>query len=158
MFENGQEYLKKHSEDPYGLIYSHRLAHRPVCHVCPFASSKRIADITIADFWGIEKFNKYISYTEGVSLVIVNTPKGHEILDKAKIQIHVKTECYEHAATKNSTLIEPAPLNPRRFQFFQDKDRFPIDELADKHVVRRNVVIRFHLFLAIIQRKKLESI
>ena len=55
---------------------------RPNCFDCQYAQSERISDITLADFWGYTpgKFS-FLSFREGVSLILANTDKGLAILD-----------------------------------------------------------------------------
>lgn len=47
------------------------------CYNCPFACNKRVGDITLADHWGVNKYNPdFPDIHHGVSLLLVNTPKG----------------------------------------------------------------------------------
>lgn len=50
------------------------------CFSCPFSNLDRPGDITLGDFWGIERMNTAIPWEHGVSLVLVNTEKGMELL------------------------------------------------------------------------------
>ena len=75
-FEN-----KKRSTNYYTeLFYSHH-ALRPSCFNCQFCNMDRVSDITIGDFWGIEKENKDFYDEKGISLALVNTEKGQQILE-----------------------------------------------------------------------------
>jgi hypothetical protein len=42
---------------------------------------ERLSDITIADFWGIEKYNTDFNDGNGVSLVLVNSERGRGFLE-----------------------------------------------------------------------------
>lgn len=53
---------------------------RPSCHRCQFRSLYRHSDITIADFWGIEKVALDKANKAGSSLLLVNSKKGQNIL------------------------------------------------------------------------------
>lgn len=48
---------------------------RPSCYNCSYRSLNRPSDLTIADFWGIEKISKKKNH-DGVSLVLENSDKG----------------------------------------------------------------------------------
>lgn len=50
------------------------------CFKCPFANEKRISDITLGDYWGIEEITQEISYKTGVSLIICNSSIGENII------------------------------------------------------------------------------
>lgn len=55
---------------------------RNCCEKCPYTNFNRISDITIGDFWGIEKANPSFDDNKGVSLVLSNTEKGNSIIKK----------------------------------------------------------------------------
>lgn len=52
------------------------------CYSCKFSNMKRVSDITLGDFWGIDKIMPEISAGKGVSLVLVNTIKGQNVIRK----------------------------------------------------------------------------
>ena len=52
---------------------------RPSCYNCVYRSLNRPADITVADFWGIEKITGKKNH-EGVSLVLQHSLKGATLL------------------------------------------------------------------------------
>lgn len=54
------------SRDYTDLFYEHIML-RPSCHECHFANVNRIADLTLADFWGIEKNKPEFDDNKGVS-------------------------------------------------------------------------------------------
>lgn len=49
---------------------------RPSCYMCREKSFEKKSDITIADFWGVEKLYPSLVNERGVSLVTINTTKG----------------------------------------------------------------------------------
>lgn len=57
---------------------------RKSCHECKFAKLPRQADITLGDFWGINKYNKRLNDGKGLSCVLTNSEKGINIIDKIK--------------------------------------------------------------------------
>lgn len=66
------------------LMYSHVMI-RECCHDCKYIEiQKKVADITIADFWGVEKCNSsYIDDNKGCSLVIIHNDKAKKLLSMA---------------------------------------------------------------------------
>ena len=54
---------------------------RPSCFQCEFATSERPGDITLGDFWGIEKHYPEFADKYGVSAIITNTQKGEELFN-----------------------------------------------------------------------------
>lgn len=62
------------------LFYSNKML-RPSCYRCPFTTIKRESDITIADFWGIERSSRQdVKDQLGVSLVLANDTKGDNLV------------------------------------------------------------------------------
>ena len=92
------------------LFYSH-LFLRPSCYVCKYTNLQRPADITIADYWGIERAHPEFMDKKGVSLVLVNTRKGRELFESIKdsvIYIESDTEkCIEKQAQLKSPAVKP---------------------------------------------------
>ena len=74
---------KINSEVFQRLFYGHAVL-RPSCYVCPYKNVFHPGDITIADFWGIDKCKPEFDDNKGVSLVLVNTEKGLMYWDKIK--------------------------------------------------------------------------
>ena len=64
--------------DTFLRAYSASLILRKSCYDCPFCSLPRVADITLADFWGIQQFPE--EKEKGISLVIANRPAGMSFL------------------------------------------------------------------------------
>lgn len=65
--------------------FNKSLTSRYSCYDCQFAYTDRLSDITIADFWGVENESDENLYN-GVSLAIVHSTKGQQLLDDANIQ------------------------------------------------------------------------
>lgn len=55
---------------------------RDSCYVCKYTTPNRQVDFTLADLWGVEKCFPELNDNKGVSLVLVHTPKGGELLAK----------------------------------------------------------------------------
>ena len=61
---------------------------RENCFSCPYAKANRCADLTLGDYWGIEKYhpelltinNGPFDRGKGISAVLVNTEKGMELI------------------------------------------------------------------------------
>lgn len=102
-------------------FYASRLSLRPSCTCCPYTSMNRCSDITIGDFWGVER--KYPSFFDdnGVSLCLVNSDKGERLFssiqsgaDIMKVNLH---DCFQQA------LDHPVKGNTRFNVFFADYEK-----------------------------------
>lgn len=62
------------------LFYEHSIL-RNSCYQCPYKDIVHPGDITIADYWGIDKAAPGFDDNKGVSLVLINNMKGAGIFD-----------------------------------------------------------------------------
>lgn len=95
---------------------------RPSCYECKFKGRPRLADITIADFWGADSLRlpKELDRNLGTSLVMVNNSKGEELFSKASASMTAVSITWEQAEKGNAMLDEslPPPLCDRS-EFFR---------------------------------------
>lgn len=99
------------------LFYSHQIL-RPCCYECPYKSILHPGDITIADYWGIEKAAPELDDNKGVSLVLINSEQGMELFKKIKnVLIFKKTRIED---SMQPPLIGPFPQPKEREQFWLD--------------------------------------
>ena len=88
----------------YNVMFSHGLINRPSCYHCPYTNYDRPSDLTIGDYWGIEKKHKVFFDKMGVSLIFANTAKGQEFLSAAGTQMELleiqKSDCVQNSLRK----------------------------------------------------------
>lgn len=77
---NGEKVKLKRENDIFYSIYASWLLDRKSCSNCHFAMIDRVADITLADFWGLSH-PEY--YEQGVSLIIANNDKAYHLIQQA---------------------------------------------------------------------------
>lgn len=90
---------------------------RPSCHACSFKSFRSQSDLTLADFWGIEKVMPDLDNRDGISLLTVNSRIGANIIDNIDIQLYPVE--YQKAVAHNGSLLHSVEPNPKREAFFQ---------------------------------------
>lgn len=82
---------------------------RENCYHCQYATPQRVSDITIADFWGLGKDKPYShDKTLGVSLLLINSPKGERMLDKIADALTLDKRSLDEATKMNPNLHEPS--------------------------------------------------
>lgn len=94
--------------DPYYNAFLDGKTYRESCYSCKFANSQRAGDITLADYWGIQKMHPDFYDENGVSLVLVNSEKGEQIWQEIKDDIIYIESSYENAAVMNGNLVAPS--------------------------------------------------
>lgn len=134
-FENGDEYCKDRWHDLFfiGYLQSGNFA-RPTCYKCPFKGFPQKADITLADFWGIEKIDPTMDQDKGTSLVLVNSEKGQQLFNAIKNKIIWKMFTMEEARVGNPAMDESLiSLKSNRTLFFRDLEHLPFEDVAKRH-------------------------
>lgn len=97
---------------------------RPSCHQCQFRNFYSCSDITIADFWGVERVFKDLDDDKGTSLVLIKSSRAKKVLsDLAKSQILSKIvdeKDYEKAFRGNQSLFVDDLPSKNRSEFFNE--------------------------------------
>lgn len=99
--------------------FMNALFYRENCYSCPYAGAKRCSDITIGDFWGLgkeEKFEK--SVEDGVSLILINTEEGEEFFNKCNKDFYYEERSLNEAVQGNSQLRSPS-LKHKNYDLFR---------------------------------------
>ncbi len=123
-----------------GMVFSHSFAHifkkniilRHSCGVCPFTNFQRPSDITLADFWGWERVNpQFNADNKGVSLVLVNTPKGQKYFEEVSDNITFIPATTEDCI--QPSLSRPAIINPLRDELEQNYTKLTTKQLFQRY-------------------------
>lgn len=109
---------------------------RPSCYDCRFKGFPRISDITLADFWGIEKVDQSMEKNLGTSLVMLNSRKGVSYFDEFKKRINCIQVPFDSILAGNPALVTPiGPPKVDRESFFNDLDAMSFIQIAEKYIV-----------------------
>lgn len=129
---NGRVTIKGHSKgkreehkiwqsaSPYLYYFSKGHIYRDSCYQCKYTCQHRPADITLGDYWGIEKqHSDYLGKNgfdtkKGISVMIANTAKGAEAIRGCARLIDLKESTFEKAAAGNAQLVRPTVRTPQR--------------------------------------------
>lgn len=112
------------------IFYGHSIL-RPSCYKCPYKSVRHPGDITIADYWGIERNVPAFDDNKGVSLVLINNDKGNKLFEKVKDDIlwH-KTEI---VTSMQPPFVEPFPAPKNRDEVWNAVKNKKFDYVAKKY-------------------------
>ena len=131
-FTDGFSIFRNKETSLFNCMYSVHYATRPSCHKCQFANFHREGDITIGDFWGIQKSHPDFFDNNGVSLALINTAKGEILFNAIRQNFHYissnQHECIQH------NLYTSAKPSPARFQFMRDFNRYDFQTLAVRYM------------------------
>lgn len=82
--------------------FSKNLFLRPSCFECRYTNLNRPGDLTIADYWGIERITNRFKNSKGVSLCICNNNKGFILLNNILSN-------FDYLETPLDCCIQPQP-------------------------------------------------
>lgn len=146
-FENGKKYRKDRYTDLFMRGYLEKnLYIRPCCGNCHFKSMPRVADITLADFWGIDK---KLDADKGTSMVIVNNNKGASLVNQIRSQIFIAKRNLEEAGGGNGMMDRSAWISKWSKTFLLSLDEYRFDKAFNK-LMRK---LEYHKFLAKIRNR-----
>ncbi len=94
-------------------------------------------DITIADYWGIEKAAPEFDDNKGVSLVLINNENGKKALEEVKYQLIWKQTKLEDSL--QPSLKAPFPKPENREQFWMDFNNKSFEYTAKKYGKKKTI-------------------
>ncbi len=145
-----EEIVGLHYQFPYYFAFQTHISLRESCYECIFAKPERCSDITLGDFWGIEKYSQKLKANDGLSMIAANTPKGEQwikLLNDNKLIDSILIP-YTFAVENNSCLSEPTPMPKSRAQFFSDLNDLSFGDVVKKHMKSKKQYV-FDLYYAI---------
>ncbi|MDE6953378.1 MAG: Coenzyme F420 hydrogenase/dehydrogenase, beta subunit C-terminal domain [Erysipelotrichales bacterium] len=106
-FTDGTYVYKSSIVQSFKYLFYTNAALRPSCYKCKYANLNRESDITIADFWGIEKNAPDFIDSLGVSLTMINTKKGLSLFESISSDI-ISINCDLQKS------LQPNMINPTK--------------------------------------------
>ncbi len=110
--------VQSHSKNIYHLMFGTHHSLKKSCLKCSFRCMRRNADISLGDFWGIEKYYPEEDIREGISAILVNTEKGKMLIEGCE-NIILKKCRTEEITDKNRWLIKSFE-KPKGYEKFND--------------------------------------
>ena len=83
--------------DPYYYHFLKGTTYRECCYRCNYCTKERVGDITIGDYWGIEKEHPEFYSTNGVSCILLNSKKGERLWSIVKDEFETLESTFEHS-------------------------------------------------------------
>lgn len=103
---------------------------RPSCERCPAKSGRCRSDITLADCWGIDRYNPHMDDDKGTSLILLNSTRGQTIIHS----VNCKTSFVSVADVQknNGGFKEILIPHKKRSFFFKNLNKLPIINLINE--------------------------
>ncbi len=137
------------SENAFMKAFLKNIILRPSCYACRFREGRSGSDITLGDFWGIDKFRPEVDDDLGVGLIMINSDKGSSICSS------IFADCiempYDDAKKHNPSIYSSSKIHPMRPYFFWSLDKsFNLHRLID-----RSVQYKPDIFYRVLRKLKL---
>lgn len=116
-----KNYFSKLRDDIYYNGFIENLFLRESCYNCKFKGTMSVADISIADFWGSEKYAPELSqyYDMGTSLITVFSMKGKQLFDSSKGMFNYVIIDNVEAYKSNTAAVISARRNVKTKNFYK---------------------------------------
>ncbi len=149
-FDNGSEHIQTLDKDLYMQAFLRDTCLRPSCHKCNFKTLHRQSDITLADFWGIQKVSPQMDDDKGTSLLLINSKNGKAMFDGLQDSIVFEKVDLDNAVSYNPAAFKSAGENPNRKDFFKDLDKLPFDKLVDRYCSESMTVVAKRKIISVV--------
>lgn len=137
-FSNNSKYIKLRYDDPYINAFASNCCLRPSCYNCSFKGITRQSDLTLADLWGCQSYAPEMFDDRGVSLLLLHSNKGQELVRLIRDCISMKNVDENIVKSYNTSAVASAIENKNRSLFFQQIRHESLDRLS-KTMFRRSL-------------------
>ena len=139
-FEEG-EFVQKSINNVYMEGFLSDLYLRPSCYECKFKKPVTSADLTLGDYWGVQDIHEEFDDDKGVSLILVHTEKGKEVINKISNKMDLLDTDYKYSVRCNPSIVNPAKYNNNREHFFNNIEKRNIERHIYRYT-RGNIINR----------------
>ena len=142
-FDDGTTRTTISRENPFQVGFLENLYLRPSCYTCKYAALPRIADISLADFWGYDKEFLEKNNNKGISIVIISTIKGKDLINKLNDKMNTHRVEEEYVKSKSRHVYIHPLENSKREEFFKDLDVISFKKISKKYKMRNGEIVKF---------------
>lgn len=158
-FKDGKKKINTADLSIYSKLQMIGLSTNKGCFSCPYSNMNRVGDITIGDYWGIEKIMPNIKSKHGVSLLIVNTKKGNNIVDKFDEDKYFFKETNTDEYIKYQHNLKEKTEEPQNYnEFWKDYEEFGFEFILKKYLDYGKKYIIIHNIKKVVRKSPIINI
>lgn len=148
-YKNGKIRIIPAGISSYYSLFLDSQIYRESCYQCKYACNNRPGDLTLGDYWGIQKehpellCNGKYNVKNGISCIIVNSTKGQEALHSLKGALLLDKSSYEKVSRRNAQLLRPSQKEKSRetiFGLYHEKGYEAVDRFYRKHYRKQRII------------------
>lgn len=132
-FYKNDSYKKNQNEDMFMQAFLRNTILRDSCYNCKFKKLHRISDITLADYWGIQKIHPELFDNKGTSVVIISSSKGMELFESIKDKIKYVDTDLNYVIKVNPSMTSSVKADKNRNDFFDNLENIDFPKLVKKY-------------------------
>lgn len=161
VLKNGQKTIlqNRHKNFFYHAFTSDTVT-RPSCYQCNYSNIRRVADITMGDYWG----NKQVpeESIKGISLLITNNSKGEKLISRCPA-LHFETTEWKQCLPRNPRLYcdkhecQSISLTNHLHTIFTYTPRFLAKSIVGARVTKRNPIAFIRAYFIILKKKNIDK-
>lgn len=146
-------YFLRHHDLSFYKLFLEGTIYRENCYSCPYAKEQRISDLTIGDYWGVEKYHRkametgIIPQRKDWSCILVNSQKGREFLEEYKDALFLVPTELEWIIAHNRQLSAPSKMPQKRAHLLERYVKSGYDAVEEMFVKENGGKLRFFLRL-----------
>lgn len=148
-YEDGHKLIPGRTSSYFTLFLDGHI-YRENCYSCKYAQKERVGDLTIGDFWGVQKEHpeiidgKNITTRKGISCILVNTSVGENLIEEVSTYFELRESTFEKVAIRNEQLKFPSKESIYRSIIFKiyGKDGYGAVEKWYQQTFRQQIIIQ----------------
>ncbi len=102
------------TDDPYMKLFISGCLSRESCSTCRFKGVDRLSDLTLGDCWGIWDFAPEFDDDKGISLILVHSSIGSEMVEELGESCSVRRIPMEAALARNPAISNPSKPHQKK--------------------------------------------
>lgn len=131
-FKNNNHFCEFATDNLYHKAFFNGCNVRQSCFDCNFKNGNHESDLTLADYWGVEKYTPEMDDGKGTSLVIINSDKGKKMFNNIDCKVLYQRISSDNAFLDNLAATESKKENKQRKLFLNE-----MDNCKDEDVIRK---------------------
>lgn len=115
----GKSKTEPNADNPYMKGFVSDIYLRSSCSNCRFKGLERQTDITLGDYWGVNKVQPDMDDDKGTSLVFVHSEAGQQLFDAVSDSVVCSSALVEEAVKHNPSMVTSSVVSDKRTALFQ---------------------------------------
>lgn len=125
--------ISPNNDSYYNLYYIENAVSRMSCYSCKYATTNRVGDITIGDFWNINDEFSNIDTKNGFSEIKINSNKGMDFFNSIKNNFFIVDATLKIIVNGNGNLVKPCEKPDIRDEIYNEINKYGYKFVVKKY-------------------------